>query len=216
MMTNDDDENLKDVYKFILDMHLKKSSNFIPSKIILAYLFETFFGRDDHLFIHHWGETMSETCNNNNLKMKLDMRLMMDGSNHITFPFTKKCIRNGDINRLIKAFSLIKHLLSNLESVLKEGGVDDDISYHPSLLSSQLYKPFQCAIKQGSFTEETNSFPNIFNTIDETMKRLNQGTNEERRSKRNKTKATPNTPTVIQAQDSFTVCGLNGSLGYKF
>lgn len=28
---------------------------------------------------------MSETCNNNNLKMKLDMRLMMDGSNHITY-----------------------------------------------------------------------------------------------------------------------------------
>lgn len=85
--TTNDEENVKDIHKFNLNMHLKKAFYFNSDRVKLyseqdyvikfwSYVFETFFGGNDHMFIH-WGETISDSNRKDNLVMKLDMRLIL-------------------------------------------------------------------------------------------------------------------------------------------
>ncbi|KAI7891393.1 uncharacterized protein EV154DRAFT_223478 [Mucor mucedo] len=93
------EKNVKNIYLHIMDMHDQKLFIFNQERIaqyseadyivkFWASAFETFFGTDEHLFIH-WGDTQSSPCKRNNLKISLDMRFMimknskyiMDGAN---------------------------------------------------------------------------------------------------------------------------------------
>ncbi|KAG2201064.1 hypothetical protein INT47_010816 [Mucor saturninus] len=198
---NDEEESVQDIYKFILKLHTKKSFYFLNERILeyseqdfivkfWGYVMETFFGGDDHLLIR-WGETMSSSNKKVNLRMKLDMRVMilkqgryvMDGLNGeyarkhmngklykdrlklvlggmsylkeiretcqyleekeitgIKIPFIQimgfnaivSIIRLEDTglfvteDLMIKALSLVKHLLKTLEETIEEGRVKDN------------------------------------------------------------------------------------------
>ncbi|KAI8369258.1 uncharacterized protein BYT42DRAFT_102063 [Radiomyces spectabilis] len=236
---NDEQESVQEVYKFIFKMHEKKAFIFHQDRQKMyseqdyivkfwAPVFETFFGQDEHIFLH-WqvqlyctcisscsphnillsrGDTQAQACKKNDLKMKLDMRVMlmkhghyvMEGSSceyaakatcsklykdrlklvlgakaylneiiencpHLDdddireiripyiqvmgfqavlsvlsikdkgvyiaeeiskfdFPTTKKQIRKGRLRDLVKALSLLKHLLDNLSCRIEEGKVE--------------------------------------------------------------------------------------------
>ncbi|KAI9261343.1 hypothetical protein EDC94DRAFT_127701, partial [Helicostylum pulchrum] len=44
-----------------------------------SFIFESFFGTDEHIFLH-WGDTEAESCKKFGLKMNIDMH-MMEGGN---------------------------------------------------------------------------------------------------------------------------------------
>ncbi|KAG2200005.1 hypothetical protein INT47_000355, partial [Mucor saturninus] len=140
-----------------MDMHDQKPFVFNQERIALyseadyivkfwASVFETFFGTDEHLFIH-WGDTQSSPCKRNNLKINLDMRFMimknskyiMDGANceyahkgvyvveeiaKLRFPTTKKQLREGGIKELVKVLSLLKNW--EAEIVVPPNSSDDE------------------------------------------------------------------------------------------
>ncbi|KAI8369259.1 uncharacterized protein BYT42DRAFT_583725 [Radiomyces spectabilis] len=215
---NDEQESVQEVYKFIFKMLDKKSFMFHGDRIKMyserdyivkfwAPVFETFFGQDEHIFLH-WRDTQAQPYKTNGLNMKLDNRLIsirrgryvMEDSDceyaskaigrklysdklklvlgakaylneiiancpHLDeddirdiripylqilgfqavlsvlsikdkgvyiaeevfkfdFPTTKKQIRKGHLGDLVKALSLLKHLLKNLNSRTEEGKVD--------------------------------------------------------------------------------------------
>ncbi|KAI7861396.1 hypothetical protein BDF14DRAFT_1870144 [Spinellus fusiger] len=216
--SNEIEECVKEIYLFILKLHYRKPFSFYQERIELyseedyvvkfwANVFESFFGSNEHLFLH-WGDTQAKACKNNGLSMKLDMRIMiMKNGKHVveggtceyaknpvrskyfrdrlklvlaskayinnvienspylaeediknikipliqimgfeaqlstisvkekgiyavedllkfSFPTSKKQIRQGGINNIIKALSLIQHLIHELEELLEEGKVD--------------------------------------------------------------------------------------------
>ncbi|CAO3652497.1 unnamed protein product [Mucor hiemalis] len=181
-VTNDDDEDVKDIYKYILDMHLKRSFYFNDDRIkfyseqdylvkFWAHIFETFFDRDDHLFIHHWGETMSETCNNNNLRMKLDMRLMithhytieeeiimkhgkfvMDGTNceYAAKPTNSK-LNKDKLKLVLGGYSYIKQIVESCPHLNEKELVDIKIPYLQIMGFRAVVSTIRLLIKLSSF-----------------------------------------------------------------
>lgn len=91
-----------------------------------SYIFETFFGTDQNLFIH-WGDTQASTNKKNGLKLNLDMRIMIMKN-------TKYLMEGSDCEYARKPFPS-KYFKDRLKLILATKAYSNDLVNNSPCLS---------------------------------------------------------------------------------